>query len=239
MVINALRKHGFERRGAAEIVRETVEITRKLLRGENVQYDGSRFKIPPPGTRLELDRLGTVPVYVGATGPEMLKLAGQYADGVLLNYPCTPGFIEQAMGSIQEGLSTAGRTLQNFTVAAYLLISVDDDHSRAVNAAKQFIAKKLPTRHPEMLRYAGVTQEEISRLTAAIANSGIERAAVEIDDDIVKRVAVAGTPDSVIAGIKQFAATGLTLPIVWEIVGPDRFRSLDLIAREVMPRLKD
>ena len=119
------------------------------------------------------------------------------------------------------------------------MISVDDDHKHAVDAAKQFIAKKLPTRHPEMLRYAGVTDEEIQLLAAAIEKFGIERAAAEIDDDIVKKVAIAGTPDSVAAGIKQFAATGLSLPIVWEIVGPDRFRSLDLIAREVMPRLKN
>ena len=111
MVINALRKHGFERRGAVEIARETVEITRKLLRGETVQYEGSRFKLPAPGSRLELDP-SPVPVYVGATGPAMLKLAGQYADGVLFNYPCTPGFINQAMVSIQEGLSAAGRTLK-------------------------------------------------------------------------------------------------------------------------------
>ena len=55
---------------------------------------------------------------------------------------------------------------------------------------------------------------------------------------IVKKVAVAGTPDDVMAGLEQFAGTGLTLPIAWEIIGPDRSRSLDLIAKHVSPLLR-
>ena len=48
---------------------------------------------------------------------------------------------------------------------------------------------------------------------------------------------IAGTPDQLIRGLRQFLGSGLKLSIIWEIIGPDRRRSLSLIAKEVMPEL--
>ena len=88
--------------------------------------------MPPPGSRLDLDPCGELPVYVGATGPAMLKLAGEYADGILFNYPCTPSFVAYAMPLIEEGLKRSRRSLENFGVAGYLLISVDENEKKAL-----------------------------------------------------------------------------------------------------------
>ena len=236
-VLNALRKHAIDGGGSLRLVKESIEIVKGMLGGSQFQYSGSRFKIASPGSRLELEPFGKLPVYVGATGPEMLRLAGQYADGVLFNYPCTPGFIRYAMPIIEEGLSRAGRKLADFDVAAYLLISVDNDEKAALNAAKSFVAQKLPTRHSDMLRHAGVTAAEIGAVRESIEKLGLMKAAALIDEDIVRKVTIAGTPDQVVQGLTQFLGTGLKLPIVWEIIGPDRRRSLDLLARAVLPQL--
>jgi 5,10-methylenetetrahydromethanopterin reductase len=222
-VVNALRKHAIDRAGAPQVLKEAVEITKKFLSGQIVQYEGKRFNIPLPGSRIEIDTSKGLPVYIGATGPATLKLAGRYADGVLFNYPCTPSFVRYAMPLLQDGLKLSGRNLDQFDVAAYLLVSIDKNERRAIEAAKRFIAQKLPTRHSDMLHHAGVTAEEI--------------AALELDDKLVQKVAIAGTPDYVIAGLKQFAGSGLKLPIIWEIIGPDRRQSLELIAKEVMPNV--
>ena len=164
----------------------------------------------------------------------MLRLAGQYADGIVFNYPCTPSFVKYAMPFLEEGLLRSGRSLDVFDVAAYLLVSVDENQKKAVDAAKRFVAQKLPTRHSEMLRHAGVTAEEINVVKEKVERVGVVKAAVEVDDAVVRKVAVAGTPDQVVEGIRSFLGTGLTLPIVWEIIGPDRRHSLGLIAKEVM-----
>jgi 5,10-methylenetetrahydromethanopterin reductase len=177
-------------------------------------------------------------VYVGATGPAMLRLAGQYADGIVFNYPCTPSFVSYAMPFIEEGLKRSERTLERFDVAAYLLVSVDDNEQKALDAAKRFIAQKLPTRHSEMLRHAGVTEQEISLVKEKVQRLGVEKAAAELDDAVVRKVTIAGTPDQVVKGVRRFIGTGLKLPIVWEIVGTERRRSLSLIAQEVMPKLR-
>jgi len=208
------------------------------LSGQLVQYDGGKFSIARPGSRLDLEVSGELPIYLGATAPAMLRLAGQYADGIVFNYPCTPSFVKYAMPFLEEGLLRSGRTVDVFDVAAYLLVSVDEKQKKAVDAAKRFVAQKLPTRHSEMLRHAGVTAEEINAVKEKVERVGVVKAAVEVDDAVVRKVAVAGTPDQVVEGIRSFLGTGLTLPIVWEIIGPDRRHSLGLIAKEVMPRLR-
>lgn len=236
-VLNALRKHALERTGATQVVKEALEITKSFLSGESVQYEGTRFKIPSPGSRLDPQPSRNLPVYVGATGPAMLRLAGQYADGVVFNYPCTSGFIKYAMLFLQEGLKLSGRTLDNFSVAAYLLVSVDEDEKKALDAAKRFVAQKLPTRHSEMLRHAGVSTEELALVKAAVEKFGVARAALELDDALVHKVVITGAPDQVTIELRRFLGSGLKLPIVWEIIGPDRRHSLNLIAKEVMPEL--
>ena len=236
-VLNALRKHALERTGATQVVKEAIEITKRFLSGESVQYEGTRFKIPSPGSRLEPHPSRNLPIYVGATGPAMLGLAGQYADGVVFNYPCTPSFVKYAMPFLQEGLKLSGRTVDNFVVAAYLLVSVDEDEKKALDVAKRFVAQKLPTRHSEMLRHAGVSAEEIGLVKANVEKLGVARAALELDDALAHKVVIAGTPDQVIMRLRQFLGSGLKLPIIWEIIGPDRRRSLSLIAKEVMPKL--
>jgi 5,10-methylenetetrahydromethanopterin reductase len=237
-VLNALRKHALDGRGTAQVIKESIEVIKRILSGQLVQYDGSKFSIAHPGSRLDLELSGEMPIYVGATGPVMLTLAGQYADGIVFNYPCTPSFVKYAMPFLEEGLLSSGRTLDVFDVAAYLLVSVDENQKRAVDAARRFVAQKLPTRHSEMLRHAGVTAEEINVAKEKVERLGVVKAAAEIDDAVVRKVAIAGTPAQVVEGIRSFLGTGLKLPIVWEIIGPDRRRSLGLIAKEVMPGLR-
>jgi len=89
-----------------------------------------------------------------------------------------------------------------------------------------------------MLRYAGVTAAEIAAVSNSVEKVGLAKAAAELDDEVLRKVAIAGTPDQVAQGLRAFIGTGLKSPIVWEIMGPDRRRSLDLLAREVMPRLE-
>jgi 5,10-methylenetetrahydromethanopterin reductase len=237
-VLNALRKHAIDDAGTTQLVKESIEIIKGILSGQSFRYDGKRFRIPAPGSRLDLDPCGCLPVYVGATGPAMLRLAGQYADGVLFNYPCVPSFIDYAMPFIEEGLSRAGRTLDDFDVAAYLLVSVDASAQKALAAAKRFIAQKLPTRHSEMLRHAGVTAVEINVVRDQVQRLGLARAAAALDDTVARKVVIAGTPDEVVEGLRKFLPTGLKLPIIWEIIGPERQDSLGLIAQAIMPKLR-
>jgi len=236
-VLSALKKHGLMEAGATKLVREAIDLIRGFSTGEVVQYKGTCFEIPPPGSKLGFTPYRRdLPIYVGATGPAMLKLAGRYADGVLFNYPCTPSFLQHAMPFLEEGIRRSGRTLDSFDVAAYLLVSVDEDEKRALAAVKGFVAQRLPSRHPMMLQHAGVTAAEVNLVKNSVGRLGWLKAAAELPDELVRKVAITGTPDQVTLGLRRYLGSGLKLPIVW-IIGPDRRRSLGLIAKKVMPKI--
>ncbi|HYF71529.1 MAG TPA: LLM class flavin-dependent oxidoreductase, partial [Nocardioides sp.] len=81
-------KVGVDRRKPLRAMRETVEATRRLLAMERVTYHGEFVHLDD----VEIDIVHGdrspkhVPIYVGATGMQMMELAGEIADGVLLNY---------------------------------------------------------------------------------------------------------------------------------------------------------
>jgi 5,10-methylenetetrahydromethanopterin reductase len=88
---------GIERRKPLLAMRETVEVLRRLLRMENVSFQGEFHNV----TGIELDVVHgrreprNVPIYIGATGDKMMELTGEIADGVVLNY-CVPRNITTA-----------------------------------------------------------------------------------------------------------------------------------------------
>ena len=88
-----------------------------------------------------------------------------------------------------------------------------------------------------MLRHAGVSAEEIGLVKNNVEKLGLERAALELHDALVHKIVIAGTPDQVTTDLRQFLGSGLKLPIIWEIIGPERRHSLNLIAKEVMPKV--
>lgn len=112
------------------LMREYVFTLRRLLAGEKVDYDGSIVKLH--GVQLGF-RPPFVPVYLGALGPQMLRLGGELADGVALNW-CTPEQIAWSRARIAEGVARTGRNPADVKVAEYIRICVDEDEEQARRA---------------------------------------------------------------------------------------------------------
>lgn len=106
------------------LMRDYLVTLRGLLAGESVTYQGTALSLrgarlaiaPPPGT----------PVYLGALGPQMLRLGGELANGVALNW-CTPQQIAWSKERVAEGSAKAGRAPSSVTVAEYIRVCVDED----------------------------------------------------------------------------------------------------------------
>src|SRR3990172_5030276 len=79
---------GVERRKPMLAMRETIDVMRRLLRMENVTFNGEFHKV----TGIELDVVHgrreprNVPIYIGATGDAMMEMTGEIADGCVLNF---------------------------------------------------------------------------------------------------------------------------------------------------------
>jgi len=117
------------------VMRDYVLTLRAAFRGGPVDYHGKTLSLtnfaleqPPP----------PVPIYLAALGPQMLRLAGQCADGVLMNW-ASPEAIARSAEVLGEGIAAAGRRREDVTLAMYLRCVVDDD----VDAARRILAAEV------------------------------------------------------------------------------------------------
>ena len=130
------QRAGREAHGAGDVsplalMRDYLTVLRGLLDGERVTHDGPGVTVR--GLQLAVDPPPRTPVYLGALGPHMLRLAGERADGVALNW-CTAEQVAWSRERIAEGAARAGRTPDDVKVVQYIRVCVDDDEDRARRA---------------------------------------------------------------------------------------------------------
>ena len=136
-------------------MRETVDVLRRILRGETVSHDGtfslSNFHL---GTRPP-----EIPIYLAALTPASLRLAGEVADGVILNW-LPPEGIEKAVLLVREAAADAGRQVKIIT---YVRTAVVDDpnleHSARVALREQTYAYLSLPNYANSVRQVGYAKD--------------------------------------------------------------------------------
>ena len=113
------------------VMREYATTVRRLVAGETVTSDG-------PVGRLRSVSLGVkdppaTPVYLAALGQQMLRLAGEVADGALLNW-ATPERVAVSRALIADGAAHAGRDPGEIPMTMYIRVCIDDDEAAARRA---------------------------------------------------------------------------------------------------------
>ena len=106
------------------LMRDYLITVRALVAGETVTYEGTALTLR--GAHLAIEPPPRTPVHLGALGPQMLRLGGERADGVDLNW-CTPDQIAWSRERVAEGAARTGRDPSSVTVAEYIRVCVDDD----------------------------------------------------------------------------------------------------------------
>lgn len=203
-------------------MREVVTVVRDLLDRKRVTFQGEFVQLED----VELDvvhgrkEARDVPIYIGATGPKMLALTGEIADGVVLNYLVSPKYNEMAMAQLEEGAKLAGRSVYDIDRPQLVVCSVDNDRAKALNAARKLVTQYLG-QQPHIMKASGVSQElldEINQvLTWPATEEQIEEAMKLVPDDVVQMITASGTPDEVKAKVREYVAAGATCPILYPL----------------------
>ncbi|MFH1140894.1 MAG: LLM class flavin-dependent oxidoreductase [Chloroflexota bacterium] len=118
------------------LMRDYLTAVRALVAGETVTYEGTALTLR--GAHLTIEPPPRTPVHLGALGPQMLRLGGERADGVDLNW-CTPEQIAWSRERVAEGAARTGRDPSSVTVAEYIRVCVDDD----VELARQAFVRNM------------------------------------------------------------------------------------------------
>jgi len=99
------------------LLREHTAAVRDLLHGQRVDVDGRYIRLD--GVALDWPPTPPPPVLLGARGPKTLRLAGEVADGVILDRAATPDDVRAARAEIEAGRALAGRT-DPYQVVVYI-----------------------------------------------------------------------------------------------------------------------
>ena len=215
-------KVGIDRRKPLRAMREVVEATRRLLAMERVTYHGEFVHLDD----VEIDIVHGdrspkhVPIYVGATGMQMMELAAEIADGVVLNYMVSPAYNREAMEHLAIGAARAGRSLDAIDRPQLVVCSLDNDRELALDRSRELLTQYLG-QQPHIMKASGVDPaliEEIGKvLTWPTGPEEIHKAMRLVPDDAVQMITASGTPEECRAKVDEYIAAGATCPILYPL----------------------
>ncbi len=208
----ALKEAGMESPHPLQTMREYVEILRRYLAGDAVNFQGKMFHIN--GAKMGFVPVQSIQMYITAVRSRMLQLGGEIGDGVLLSAGCAPGYIAKCAGEIAAGAQKAGKRRDQIDIAGFVAVSVADNGREAIDANKMFLAYIFRnTHHEENIRLGGGKVDQPA-LAAAVSQRDWETAKKLISDEIVFAHSVAGTSGDCRNQLEAFTKGGLDLPIV-------------------------
>ena len=216
------KKVGVDRARPLTVMREVVQVVRALLANETVSFDGYYAHLDG----VELDyvhqerRPKDVPIYIGATGMQMMELTGEIADGAVLNYLVSPAYNRDAVAALERGAAKAGRTLDDIDRPQLVVCSVDRDRAKALDGARMLVTQYLG-QQPHIMKASGVPQElldEIGKvLTWPATHDQVVAASKLVPDDVVQMITASGEPDEVRDKVDEYIANGCTCPILYPL----------------------
>ena len=190
-------------------MRDYVLLTKAMLRGDETLPDTK--VVPIRRFRLATQPRPNLPVYVAALGPKMCQLAGEVADGVILNW-ATTAYAREAVANVHAGAKRAGRDPASVDISMYLRVAPGN----ADEGTRRALARDLASYAAMPFYRAMLDAEGFASATSKVAAtfaSDPEAAARAIPDDMVDALTAVGSAD-VRARVEEYRAIGVTLPVL-------------------------
>ena len=213
---------GINRTKPLKAMREVVAVVRDLLAMKNVTFHGEFVNV----TGIEHDIVHgrreprNVPIYIGATGMQMMEMTGEIGDGVVLNYLVSPKYNAEALEHLEIGAKKVGRKLQDIDRPQLVVCSVDHDRKKALDGARKLVTQYLG-QQPHIMKASGVSQTLLDEIGKVLhwpaTEEDVERAMQLVPDDVVQLITASGTPDEVRAKVAEYRAHGCTCPILYPL----------------------
>jgi probable F420-dependent oxidoreductase len=192
-------------------IRETVSVLRQMLAGERVTFTGRT--IATRGFRLVSLPPQPVPIYLAALMPPMLELAGEIADGVILNFMPVEA-VPRMLEHVRRGAERAGRDASQLEIVSRFQTIVTDDVAAARGALRHMMGPYFATSvYNRFVAWCGFPGEAAAILAGWQAKDRARNLAA-VTDDMIDRLAIIGPADHCRARLEAFARAGVTTPMV-------------------------
>ena len=214
-------KQGIQRSKPIVQMREYLQAVRRLLNLEEFTFEGEFVKLRD----ISLD-LGhgaprepkKVRLFIGPTGPLMTQLAGEIADGALLNGLLSPHYTRGMIENLKLGAKRAGRSLDTFERPQLINISMSDDE-KAAREVSRFLVTKYLGQQAHIGKAAGLEQELLDRINETMGGwparpGGIEAAMKLVSDELTNSMTISGNEKKIKDRIYEWIDAGISYPIL-------------------------
>ena len=228
-------------------LREYILAVKGLIAGEEVSYRGNSFKSQFPGEAAPPD----IPVYVACSGPKVLRMAAQVADGLIITMGFSAEDVLYIRGIIEEACAEVGRSPDELDIwwNAYVVFapSVEEAMEKSLGWSMSWITmttlegKGIPEEYKEPLRRMTWDGHDLTAAykTANRHSTMVGRAKeVGLYDWLISRSPrLFGTPDDINRRLEELAEMGLTNWMFYITPNdPGKYDLLDKLSNGVMPK---
>lgn len=219
-----------------ERTRVTVDIVRRLLRGETVSGQVGPFKWTEECFLRFAPLRPDPPLLVAAWDKDYLELSGEIGDGSMPMIT-PPESAPLMTAPIHAGARRAGRDPAEVEIAGCAWLSVAAEPAAAGEILRSMVAYFGPYLERAPLAAIGLTPEELAPLKALVDQGRLDEATAAVTDDML-RLGIVGTPDDVVAQVRSLADAGITHVSLGGPLGPDPEEAIRLVGRQVIPHFR-
>ncbi|GGM59512.1 5,10-methylenetetrahydromethanopterin reductase [Halarchaeum rubridurum] len=222
---------GIERERPLRRVLETARVARALWNGERVDHDGT-FRAADAALGYDVS---PPPIYVGAQGPDMLRMSAAHADGVLVN-AAHPDDIAAATDRIDDGLADRPPERGDLDTVAFTSVSVARDADAARRAARAPVAFVTAGAPRAVLDRHDLDPERAATVGDALRAGAYDEAFAAVSPAMIDAFCVAGDPETVEARLRETLAH-VDGVVAGSPLGPDRASAIDVLG-DVFERVR-
>ena len=197
-------------------VKETARLVRSMLAGEKSAFEGETVR--SQGYRVSPLPKSPVPIYLAGLMPNMLEMAGEFGDGVVLNlFPL--GALPRMIEHIAAGARRAGKRLEELEIVCRHQVCVTRDPAAAREFVRRRFAPYFATPvYNNFLRWFGYP-DVADRIEAGWREKNRAKTEGALDDALIDQIAVIGDADKCREEIRAFVRGGVTTPAISPFAG--------------------
>jgi probable F420-dependent oxidoreductase len=183
--------------------REYLTLLRECLSGEKVTFQGDHYQVK--GFRLGIDPGERRPkIILAALNPRMLEMAGELADGVLLNY-LPASHVAWSVEQVRRG--------GDATVYAYVHVGVTEREPNLDRGRRDIFSYAVVDSYANNFIRAGFA-DEVAEIRERHSAGDRDGAVAAVSDRMVDAIDVLGDAAHVRATVQAYVDAGVEVPVI-------------------------
>ncbi|MCK5264466.1 MAG: LLM class flavin-dependent oxidoreductase [Candidatus Thorarchaeota archaeon] len=186
--IQDLIKQGKQLTKPVTELRKATQVLRQLFKTESVTIQTELMNLNE--FSLRINEPVKVPIFYGVRGPQMLKLAGKIADGVILSGPID--YIRYAIEVVDEAALNVGRSKDEIEKVVWLP-TIPTFKGGSEKLAKRVVALVVADTPEQVLDLLDIDHECADKIRKDVAESGPKEGAEFVNQQFIDTFAISGT----------------------------------------------